>query len=132
VGVSSAFSGFTLNLSGRGVEVDLSYEANVTTSVLVSGSYSDLGGDSKAVTVIVKLYNEGTPTLENSTTLAYLKSGSWEDPTVLGDYSALDYGNGTYLYTFTDAIPGSQVPVRVQAYDLRGVFVQAEVTLTGG
>ncbi len=125
VGVSGAFSDFTLNLIGRGVEVDLSYEVNVTTSVLVSGSYSDLGGDSKAVTVIVKLYNEGSPTLENSTTLAYLKSGSWEDPTVLGDYSALDYGNGTYLYTFTDTIPGSQVPVRVQAYDLRGVFVQA-------
>ena len=130
VGVSSACSDFTLNMSGRGVEVDLSYEVNVTTSVLVTGSYSDLGGDSKAVTVIVNLYNEGSPTLENSSTLAYLRSGSWEDPTVIGDYSALDYGNGTYIYTFTDTIPGIQVSVRVQAYDLRGVFVQAEATLT--
>jgi len=130
VGVSSACSDFNLNISGRGVEVDMSFEVNVTTSVLVTGSYSDLGGDDKAVTVTVNLYNEGAPSLENSTTLTYLKSGSWEDPTVLGDYSALDYGNGTYLYTFSDTIPGIQVLVRVQTYDARGVFVQAEATLT--
>lgn len=130
VGISSACSYFTLNMSGRGAEVDLSYEVNVTTSVLMMGSYSDLGNDSKAVTIIVNMYNEGTPALENSTTLVYMKFGSWEDPTVLGDYSALDYGNGTYLYVFTDTIPGIQVPVRIQVYDLRGVFVQAEATLT--
>ncbi|GAG14545.1 unnamed protein product, partial [marine sediment metagenome] len=72
------------------------------------------------------------PALENSTILTYQKSGSWEDPTVLGDYSALDYGNGTYLYTFSETIPGNQVPVRVQTHDFRGVFVQAEATLTEG
>ena len=132
VGVSSACSNFTLNISGRGVDADLSFEVNMTTSILVTGSYSNLGGDSKALTVILYLNNEGAPALENSTTLTYQKSGSWEDPTVLGDYSTLDYGNGTYLYTFSETIPGDQVPVRVQTHDFRGVFVQAEATLTEG
>jgi hypothetical protein len=114
------------------LEIDLSFEVNITTSIIMMGSYSDLGGESKAVTVIVKLFNEGAPALKKNSTLTYQKSGSWEDPTVLVDYSALDYGNGTYLFSFTDTIPGIQVPVRIQVNDSRGIFVQAEVNLTEG
>lgn len=132
VGVSSAYSDFTLNIGGMGAEIDLSFSLNRTTRVVVTGSYSDLGGDTKEVTVVMYLFNEGAQALTNSTTLNYLKSSSWEDPTILGDYVAVDYGNGTYHYTFTDTIPGNQVPVRVQTYDERGVFVQAEATLTEG
>lgn len=132
LGVSSVSSDFILNICGKGVEVDLSFKINITTSILMLGSYSDLGGESKAVTVIVKLFNEGTSALNNYSTITYQKSGSWEDPTLLGDYMVLDYGNGTYVYTFTDTIPGIQVPVRIQTNDIRGIFVQTEITLTEG
>lgn len=132
VGMSSAYSAFVLNLSGKGVEAESNFEVNVTTSVFLSGNYAALGGDSKAVTVYVNLLNEGAPALHNSTTLTYLSSGIWSDPSVLGDYSAFDFGNGTYRYTFTDVIPGNQVPVRALIYDKRGIFVQAEVPLAEG
>jgi hypothetical protein len=131
-GVSSTFSEFILNISGMEMEVDLSFEVNITTSIMITGSYSVLGGESKAVTVILKVFNEGAPALKKNSTLTYQKSGSWEDPTVLVDYSALDYGNGTYLFSFTDTIPGIQVPVHIQVNDIRGIFVQAEVNLTEG
>ena len=46
------------------------------------------------------------------------------------DYSETDYGNGTYAYSFIVTFPGSQVQVRMQAFDRRGVFVRAEDALT--
>jgi hypothetical protein len=133
VGLSSASSYFNLNIGGRGVDVNLDFDVNVTTTVLLSGGFSVLGGDSKAVTVYLNLLNEGRPALHGSTTLTYQRTpGQWADPTVLDDYSAVDYGNGTYRYSFSDSIEGETVSVRVQTYDLRGVFVQAEATLTEG
>ncbi len=129
-GVSSACADFALNLSGRGVEVDWSFTINVTSSVDVSGSYDDLGDDSKEVYVSVNLENEGSPALAGSIVLEYLKSGSWEDPKNLGSYMELDCGDGTYRYTFVDTIPGTFVRVLVQVNDLRGVFVEAEASLS--
>ena len=131
-GVSSACADFTLNLSGRGVEVDWSFTVNVTSRVEVSGSYDDLGSDSKEVSVTVNLENEGAPALAGTIVLEYLKSGSWEDPKNLDSYSEMDCGDGTYSYTFVDTISGALVMVRVQVYDLRGVFVEAEASLSSG
>lgn len=128
-GISSAFSDFALNLNGRGAEIDWSYSVNVTTRVLISGSYTGLGGDSKEVAVIVDLFNEGAPSLTGSTILEYLKSGNWTEASVLGSYSEMDYGNGTYQHVFTDDIPGTSIQVRVRVYDRRGVYVEAEATL---
>jgi hypothetical protein len=131
-GVSSAYADFALNLSGREVEVDWSLTVNVTSRVEVSGSYDDLGDDSKEVSVSVNLENEGAPALSGFIVLDYLKLGSWEDPRNLGSYTELDCGNGTYRYTFVDTIPGTFVRVRVQVYDLRGVFVEVEASLLSG
>ncbi len=81
----------------------------------------------------MNLLNEGSPAFQSFTNLTYQKNlGQWADPTVLDDYSAIDYGNGTYRHTFSDSIEGETVSVRVKIYDLRGVFVQAEATLTEG
>jgi len=128
-GVSSACSDFTLNLSGRDVEVDWSFGVNTTTKVLISGSFVDLGGDSKEVNVIVNLLNEGAPSLAGSITLEYLNSSVWTDPTTLDGYSELDCGNGTYRYVFVDDIPSINVQIRAQVYDRRGIYVRAEDTL---
>ena len=44
----------------------------------------------------------------------------WNDASLEGDYTAMDYGNGTYRFTFSADIPGAQVDVRIQAIDVRG------------
>jgi hypothetical protein len=131
-GVSSACADFALNLGGRGVEVDWGFTVNMTSRVEVSGSYDDLGDDSKQVSVSVNLENEGASALAWTIVLEYLKSGSWEDPKNLGSYAKLDSGNGTYRYTFIDTIPGTFVRVRVRVNDLRGVFVETETSLPSG
>lgn len=128
-GVSSACTDFALNLSGRGADVYWGFSVNVTTRVEVSGSYNDLGDDSKEVSVSVNLENEGAPALAESIVLEYLKLGNWEDPRNLGSYTELDCGDGTYRYTFVDTILGTFVRVRVRVYDFRGVFVEAETSL---
>jgi hypothetical protein len=56
--------------------------------------------------------------------------GKWQDASLEENYSETDYGNGTYAYSFIVNFPGSQVQVRMQAYDRRGIFVQAEDALT--
>ena len=291
VGVSSAYSDFTLNISGRGADVDMGFSVNVTTKVELAGSYTDLGGDRKDVTLNGDITNEGQPALAGSRTLEYkdnsapgvylvrptaandvknrwsaepsgwdrdngtsavetqsrvtndihwitwnntdlgsitvidlrirldfvitsqsggsdsvtvqwwvgamqgsgtytidstndaldivvsfdgvsepndgswswadvgnieirlvgakaagfdaityavdevwgwvtVAGGIWEDASLAENYSETDNGNGTYAYSFIVTFPGSEVEVRMQAYDRRGIFVQAENTLT--
>ena len=132
VGVSSACAEFTLNVSGRGLEVDHQFTVNTTTLLSVAGSYVDLGGDAKALTVMVELQVDGGWALAVSITLEYMKSAAWTDPTGLGSYQEQDFGNGTYVYTFTDDVPGSPVQIRAQVYDVRGVYVRVENSLGEG
>ncbi len=132
VGVSSAYVDFTLNISGRGAEVDWAFPVNRTTEMRVSGSYTVIVGDQKAVTVTMSMLNEGSPALAQSSTLEYLDTGLWNDASLEGDYTAMDYGNGTYRFTFSANIPGAQVDIRMQVIDMRGVFVQAQEALSEG
>jgi len=132
IGVTGACSDYTFNISGRGAEADLSFTVNMTTRVQISGSYEDMSGDSKAVTVTMQLINGGSPALYRDATPEVMTSSGWTDMTALGDYAEQDHGNGTYTYTFTADIPGSDVPVRFMVHDRRGVYVMAEVTLNEG
>ena len=132
VGVSSAYVDFTLNISGRGAEIDWAFSENRTTEMRVSGSYTVIVGDQKDVTVTMSMLKEGSPALAQSSTLEYLDAGLWNDASLEGDYTAMDYGNGTYRFTFSANIPGAQVDIRMQAIDVRGVFVQAQESLSEG
>ena len=132
VGVSSAYIDFTLNISGRGAEVDWAFPVNRTTEMRVSGSYAVIIGDQKDVAVTMSMLNEGSPALAQSYILEYLDAGLWNDASLEGDYTAMDYGNGTYRFTFSANIPGAQVDIRMQVIDVRGVFVQAQEALSEG
>lgn len=125
-GVSSAFSSFDLRLSGMGVGVNLSYTVNVTTTLLVSGRYTVVAGKKKAVEVWCRVLNDGSPALAENITLLYLKGGVWRDPTTLPDYAYRDYGNGTYLFSFSDVIPGDVITILARCYDKRTIYVQTE------
>lgn len=131
-GISSAYSRFDLKLNGRGAEVNLTYAVNVTTTLLVSGSYSVVAGDNKTLEVWCRLLNEGAPALAGNITLLYLKGGVWRDPSGLPDYTYSDYGNGTYLFSFSDLIPGDVVTVSARSYDRRIIYVQAEAECREG
>jgi hypothetical protein len=132
VGVSSAYVDFTLDISGRGAEVDWDFPVNRTTEMRVSGSYAVIVGDQKEVAITMIMLNEGSPAFTQSTTLDYFDTGLWNDASLEGDYSVMDYGNGTYRYTFSADIPGALVDIRMQAIDAREVFVQTWETLSEG
>ena len=129
VGVSSICTDFILDISGRDVEVDWDYTVNRTSKVTCIGGYTDLGGITKQFDITITLINEQRPCRASSVILHYNKTTTWEDPTSLGSYSYTDYGNGTYVYSFTDDVDKLQVPIRVQVVDKRGVYVRTEQLL---
>lgn len=131
MGVSSASANIAINLSGRGVEAYWSFTENITTTMLASGSWETLQGNTKKITVFVNLLNEGAPALAGSIDLMYQRGG-WRDPTLLDDYVETDYGNGTYQFSFSDKLRESEILINVQAYDRRGIFVQVEDGLFEG
>ena len=122
-GVSSACSDFVQNISGRGVKFDDSYSYNVSTVLMVSVGWEIIDASETQVTVRVDLLNDGECALAGDIIVSYL-NGNWRDPAILPDYTRLDYGNGTYGYSFSDDIPDDERMVRVQAHDRRDVFVQ--------
>jgi len=131
-GTSSACSLFEFRLMGREVDVNLTYTVNVTTTLLVSGSYSIVGGEEKRLEVWCRVLNEGNPALAGNITLLYLKGGQWRDPVGLPDYTCMDYGNGTYFFSFSEVIPGNVVTVSARCYDRRTIYVQAEAECREG
>jgi len=96
-GISSAYADFTMNLSGRGVEIDNSYGINGSTIVLTSGFFFTINQDFINVTVTINILNENEPALASNITVFYKeKAKEWLDPRILPDYSWSDFGNGTY------------------------------------
>jgi len=132
VGVSSAYVDFTLGIGGRGAEVDWAFSVNKTTEIRTLGSYTVVSGNQKNVTVTLDVLNEDSPALAQSTTLEYLKSGQPMDASQEGDYAIMDYGNGTYRFTFSALVPGNKITIHMRINDMRGVFVEAQETLSEG
>ncbi len=129
-GVSSAYANFNFLLEGRQTSAQLSYNVNVTTSLVVKAVYRTLQGNSKQINVSSSLLNEGSPALAENVTVLYENSGSWPHADEQSSYSFTDYGNGTYLMSFEADISGENVNVSTQVYDLRGIYVQANATCT--
>jgi len=127
-GLSSAAVHFTLNLSDREVDSHSSYSVNVTTTLVVEGTFKVLLGDEKQVNVTVNLLNEGNPALANQITIYYRVSGSWLAPNSSNNYVLTDYGNGTYLASFNAEIPSQTAEVSIQLRDRRQIFVRTNAT----
>jgi hypothetical protein len=128
-GISEAFADFVLNASGRELKMHYPFYVNVSTSLQVEGHLMQVSPLTEQVTVVCRLFNEGQPTLAKNVTIFYKDSGAWLIPSVVNDYSLLDYGNGTYRATFTLATSVTPLEVSMQVVDLRDVFVQANATL---
>ena len=128
-GVSSAYADFTLKLKGMTVSIVVDYAVNITTTAVINGLYTRLEGEEKLVNLTCRVFNEEEPTLAKNITLHYENLGSWIPVNSSNNLSMVDYGNGTYILSFTVST-SSDVHVSAHVYDLRDIFVQANTTCT--
>jgi len=128
IGISSAYSNFTCELSDRETEVDRAYFENITTTVTVESHYLILSGDAKQVNVTVNLLNEDKPALANQIIIYFRGANSWQIPNADNNYEITDYGNGTYTASFIANIPSPTIEVSGRVIDQRQILVQANVT----
>ncbi len=128
LGVSSAYVDFILKILDQEVNVNVTYAVNVTTTLLIQGTYKVIQGNEKQVNVTCNVLNEGKPALAKSITLTYRNSDDWLIPGPQNDYTLVDYGNGTYSISFVAEISSGNVEVSVNAYDQRDIYTQANVT----
>jgi hypothetical protein len=132
VGVSSACVDFVLNCSGLSSTLFSEYSVNITSTISVNGNYATVNGSLKAASVTFTLLNEGKPALARNFTVFYEEDGSLstEEWITTQSPSVTDYGNGTYLISFTAETlnPGDPLIVSVLCQDSRSILVQANVT----
>jgi hypothetical protein len=128
LGVSSACADFDLKISDLGVNVNMTYAINVTTTILIQGAYRVIQGDEKQVNVTCNLLNEGRPALAKDIILYYRNLNDWLIPGPQNNCTLVDYGNGTYLISFVGEISSSDVEISLHAYDQREICTQANVT----
>ncbi|MCW4014995.1 MAG: hypothetical protein NWF06_01360 [Candidatus Bathyarchaeota archaeon] len=133
-GVSSAYANYTLFFTDAKSELQFEHATNITTGLDVQGTYSKLEGTLKQVNVTCNVFNEQEAALASSIALYYEYNGelSTQEWVPVVSPSITDYGNGTYAISFvaeTQTIDDSML-VSAQVYDMRGIFVLANVTCT--
>jgi len=129
-GVSGAYANFSVKLLDRGIEINQTCAINVTTTLLIQGSYRVAEGNTKQVNVTSSLLNEGVPALAKNLTLYYNNSSNWIVPDSQNNYTFIDYGNGTYFTSFVADIPSENIGVSMDVFDQREINVRANVTCT--
>ena len=128
-GVSSAYADFVHTLAGRETNVDMTYSVNVTTTLLIASVNQELNETARQVDVTINILNEAHPALAEQVTVYYRVSGTWLIPGFANGYRLQDYGNGTYVASFT-AMASLIDAVSVLATDFRGIYVHANATST--
>jgi len=133
-GVSSAYANYTLIFTKTESDVQLEHTTNMTTRLNIQGTYSKLEGTLKQVNITCRIFNENEPALAQNVNLFYEHDGdpSAQEWIAATSPSITDYGNGTYKISFTAETQTITAPLLVsaQVYDLRGVFVLANITCT--
>ena len=126
-GVSSAYANFTLKAQSITANLAIDYALNITTTIAINGLYTTLEGEEKLVNLTCQVFNEEKPALAKNITLFYENLGSWIPVNSSNNLSTVDYGNGTYLLSFTVST-STPVHVSTHVYDLRDIFVRANTT----
>lgn len=127
-GISEAYATFQLNASSRKIEMQRSYNVNVSTTLLIQGVLTQIASNIKQVTVKFSLFNEEQPTLAENITLYYRDSGGWLIPDAANNCAVVDYGNGTYRATFTVETSSTSLDVAARVFDEQSILVQANAT----
>ncbi|MEM1563271.1 MAG: hypothetical protein QW161_01175 [Candidatus Bathyarchaeia archaeon] len=127
LGVSSVHANFTVKFHGLTEKTTLSYAINITTAIMLEGYYMSNGSE-KIVNLKCQVFNEGKPALAKNLTVYYWQNGNWVPVNASNSLFILDYGNGTYAISFKVSANSDVIQVSTRVYDLRGVFVRANLT----
>jgi hypothetical protein len=130
-GISSAYANFTLNLIGLAnmrygylgeANNTIVYVWNITTSISIFAI-----NQSQLIEIRFTLHNDlGYGLVKNFDPYYYqISSSSWVIP---NNYTAISYGNGTYLVSIAN-LDEPVADVSLQVYDQRGIFVMANATV---
>ena len=132
-GVSSMAADFVLNSSSSSGSYCSEFLVNVTSSVVLSGSWVSSGDSSGLVSLSVGVSDDGCPALASSLSFFYDQGGFGGGGWVSALPTVTDYGNGTYGVSFVaqNVSPGG-LPVSLGLVDDRGVCVWANATLSEG
>jgi len=133
-GVSSAYVSFEVNSTHPAATHYSEFAVNVTSRIVVGGFYEQLTGASKEVNLTCTVSNKGEAALAQNLTVYYERDGSLspEEWIQAASVATIDYGNGTYLMSFTAKTDQRSNPMLVSVHctDLRGIFVRANATCT--
>jgi hypothetical protein len=131
-GISSACVNLVLNSSGTSVSYYSEYAINVTSEINMNGYFTVLNGSLRQVDLTCNVLNEGKPASAQNFTIYYEQDGSLspEEWIQVASPSITDYGNGTYIVSFTAETtnPDDPMLVSVHSHDLRYILTKANVT----
>jgi hypothetical protein len=127
LGVSGAYTGAVLNVFGLAGNMTMEWTLNITTSMTLSGFYNTILGNEKLVNLSLQVYNEGAFALAKNISVLYEDSGIWT-PVDSDNLTVSNYGNGTYSISFVVNTSSTTIPVSTPVFDLREIFVRANVT----
>ncbi len=119
-----------MNSTGFSASYYSEYTVNVTSSISVAGHYTPLNESLSQVSLSCVVLNEGKPAQAENFVIYYEQSSPqrWVQA---ASPSTTDYGNGTYVMSFTsENATLSFLPVSVQWTDSRGISVWANATCT--
>jgi len=128
LGVTSAYSDFTLKAYTTETSVESNYAVNVTTEIMVNGFYTQLNSTEKLVNLTAVIYDEKGPVLAKNMSIQYENAGEWLTVDSSNSLSITDYGNGTYSVSFIVSTASETIPVSAHIFDLRNVYVRANTT----
>jgi len=128
LGISSAYVGFSLNVTGLSVSYYSEFETNVTAGLNIDGSFTGSGSE-KSVNATCRVYDEKGLALASDITLFYQNetSGAWISLSPSNSLNITDYGDGTYFMSF-NVNTQNVLNLSAHVHDSRGIFVMANVT----
>jgi hypothetical protein len=126
-GVSSAYVSFVFNSSGFSTNSNKENAVNVTSEVILSGSFLQLNDTLKQANLSVKVQNEGKPALAENFKFYFQNATDWIE---VDSPSITDFGNGIYgvLFKAETGLPSGPLLVSMYCQDQRGITVGANVT----
>lgn len=127
LGVSSAYTSFTLKVFGLTSNITLKGVVNITTALTISGYYTANEAE-KTVNLTLQVFNEGEPAKAEKIALYYENLGVWLPVNASNNLSIKDYGNGTYTASFTVATASDPPQISIHIHDLRNILVMANAT----
>jgi hypothetical protein len=126
-GISSAYTTVSCSASNSLGTSQVNYSVNITSSIHVSGDYTQLNETHKEINLTIHVFDESGAALADHFTISYRNGTSWsniDSPTIVS------LGDGSYNVTFYALTGQSGEPLDISAVCVtaRGISVSATLT----